>query len=80
VCANGDEPFVDGDLDASPSARHRLRINLRASGDPEIIGQIVLAEAQKLPGALVDSQLQCFRPGAPKPQHRMTRVIKSDPL
>ncbi len=71
ICANGDEPAVEGDLDASGSLRHEIRVNLRATGDPEVIRRIVSAEADRLDGRLAGLRLNCFRPSAPKPEHRM---------
>ena len=35
LCANGEEPSVEGALDASPASSHHLLINLRASSAPE---------------------------------------------
>ncbi len=74
ICGNEGEPNVEGDLDASPSPRHELRLNLRATGDQQVVEQIVSGEAGKLDGRLVNLRLNCFRPSAPKPQHRMTVV------
>ncbi len=67
VCRNGDEPDVEGDLDASPAGRHELRINLRASGDPAIVRGIV--ESQ-LPHSAREIRIDCFRPAPPVPQRR----------
>ncbi len=71
VCANADEPAVEGDLDASPARHHELRVNLRATGDPEVVQQIVSREAARLDGRMAGLRLNCFRPSAPKPVHRM---------
>ncbi len=34
ICGNGQEPTVDGDLDASPAGKLELLLNLRAVGQP----------------------------------------------
>lgn len=72
ISGNGEEPSVEGDLDASPSPRHDLRVNLRTTGDPREVGEIVSGEAHRLGGRLAGLRLNCFRPAPPKPQHRMT--------
>ena len=41
ICANGEEPMVEGNLDASPAGRHELLVNLRAKGDPAQVRRIV---------------------------------------
>ena len=37
ICANGEEPSVEGDLLASPARRHELVINLRARALPAVL-------------------------------------------
>ena len=74
VCANGDQPEVEGDLDASPTRRHRILVNLRSGGDPESVRAMVETEVAKLNGQPGGLHLACFRPSAPKPQHRMTSL------
>jgi hypothetical protein len=46
---NGDEPVVDGALDASPAERYELLLNLRASGDPALLKTIVRQATARLP-------------------------------
>jgi hypothetical protein len=72
ACGNGRQPDAEGDLDASPALRHRILVNLRCGGDPDSVRAIVEAEVGKLAGHKEDLHLACFRPSAPKPEHRMT--------
>ncbi len=74
VCANGDEPAVEGNLDASPAARHELLVNLRAKGDPTRVQQLVEAQLQQLEGRKLDMHLNCFSPAPPKPERRVARA------
>jgi hypothetical protein len=41
VCANGEEPKVEGNLDASAAHGHELLVNLRAKGEPEQVRKLV---------------------------------------
>ena len=70
-CANGQQPEVEGVLDASPAAEHEVLVNLRAVGEPEVLRAIVqegfaaLAAAHE---AVIEWRLlQCFRPSPPVP-------------
>jgi hypothetical protein len=74
LCANGEEPAVEGALDASPAGSHHLLLNLRASGAPEDVRVVVERAFEALPGKLSGLRLQCFSPAAPKPERRMTRA------
>ena len=77
VVANGAEPNVSGNLDASPTCRHELLLNIRAAGDPETLQATVENEFAKLPaGNMQLKMMQCFRPAPPKPEHRMSEVVK----
>jgi hypothetical protein len=71
LTANGQDPMVEGALDASPSARHEILLNLRALADPESLRGIVEREFSGLPARLEWQHVQCFRPSAPVPYHRM---------
>lgn len=73
LCANGDEPFPEGDLTASPAARHELVVNLRALGDPDHLRAIVDNSLATLDAAVTIKHTGAFRPAAPKPEHRFTR-------
>jgi len=71
ICRNGDQPFVDGALDASPARHHELLLNLRASGPPELLETIMTQAASRLPGSVAVLHFDSFRPAPPKPVHRM---------
>jgi Ni2+-binding GTPase involved in maturation of urease and hydrogenase len=71
LCAPGQEPRIEGNLDASPAARQEVVVNLRAKGDPEQVRQIVTAQLELLPGRVVQAQLDCFSPAAPQPERRI---------
>lgn len=67
ITSNGDEPVVEGDLTASPAARHQILVNIRAIAEPDPLESIVRAS---LPAGAQITRLQCFRPAAPKPERR----------
>jgi hypothetical protein len=71
VCRNGEEPRVQGALDASPARRHELLVNLRACGAPELLQSAVRRAAGSLPGKTMEERLECFRPAPPKPEVRI---------
>jgi hypothetical protein len=71
LCANGQEPTVEGALDASPATRHEITLNIRALADPESLSAIVSRELQKLDGDLAECVIRCFRPAAPQPERRV---------
>jgi hypothetical protein len=73
MCANGQEPTVEGTLDASPTLRHEITLNIRALGEPETIIAIVESELQKLDGHFIERTMRCFRPAAPRPERRVLR-------
>lgn len=70
LCANGHEPDVEGVLDASPSDRHELLLNLRAEGDPGVVKSLVEQTMSDLAGNVEWRTMQCFRPDAPRPERR----------
>jgi hypothetical protein len=70
LCRNGEEPAVEGSLDASPAARHHLLLNLRAAAAPGAVRAIVEPALESLPG-LSNLRLNSFSPAAPKPEHRV---------
>ena len=70
VTNNGAEPQVAGMLDASPSANHELLLNVRASGAPDRLQDIVESHIVKLPGKTKIKTMQCFSPAAPNPERR----------
>jgi hypothetical protein len=73
LCANGEEPAVEGDLDASPARRHELLLNLRAKGSADKVRRIVEEQLNRLDGTRREICLDCFSPAPPKPERRMTR-------
>lgn len=75
ICANGEEPKVEGQLDASPAHRHELLLNLRAKGDPEEVKRIVAGQLLRLDGNATDVRLDCFSPSPPRPERRVGRAL-----
>jgi hypothetical protein len=74
ICANGQEPMVEGDLDASPAGRLELLLNLRAVGKPTQVRAIVEHELKQLSG-LTQCAMDCFSPAAPVPEQRMLKTV-----
>ncbi len=66
LTGNGQEPIVDGALDASPSAEHEILINVRALTEPESLRIIVEREFAALPARVTWRHMQCFRPAPPQ--------------
>jgi Ni2+-binding GTPase involved in maturation of urease and hydrogenase len=73
MCSNGQEPVIEGALDASPSSHHEITFNLRAVGDPETVTAIVERELRRLDGHFTRLTMRCFRPAAPRPERRVLR-------
>lgn len=73
VSENGQEPTVEGALDASPVARHEFLLNLRAVADPQPVRKIVEAAIAELTGQSIWTRLDCFQPAAPVPEHHILR-------
>lgn len=71
ICRNGEEPFVQGTLDASPTGAHDLLLNLRARAAPEDLERAVNRAAATLLGEASIAHFECFRPLPPKPEHRI---------
>jgi hypothetical protein len=71
LTANGEEPEIEGALDASPSMSHEIVLNIRALSGPEELNAIVEREFAALPARLTWHDVQCFRPGAPVPYLRL---------
>ncbi|MGI8745234.1 MAG: GTP-binding protein [Bryobacteraceae bacterium] len=70
VTRNGEEPAVQGMLDASPAAVHELLLNIRAAGEPALLQRIVEKQLAAIPGKLDTRSLQCFSPAPPQPERR----------
>ena len=73
ICGGGQEPEVEGALDASPCARHHLLLNLRAAGPPDAVRAIVERALGELAGSMTEMRLTCFSPAAPRPERRVTQ-------
>lgn len=75
ICGNGQEPVVEGALDASPAEKHRLLLNLRALGSAAQVREIVELAIKGLPAAVNDLRISCFHPAAPVPERRMGSAV-----
>jgi hypothetical protein len=75
ICANGEEPSVEGSLDASPTEHHDILLNLRASASPEQLDAVVRHAIERLPGKATTLQFECFRPARPRPERRITQPL-----
>ena len=73
MCANGQEPAVEGALDASPASQHELLLNLRAVGAAQQVRNIVEQELDRIDGRLIGLHIDCFHPAAPRPDRRIAR-------
>ncbi len=71
LTGNGQDPQVEGALDASPARDHEILLNVRALADPGELRGIVEREFARLPAKLVWLDVQCFRPGTPVPYLRL---------
>ena len=71
LTGNGQDPIVEGALDASPSSRHEILLNVRALADPDSLRAIVEREFAKLPARLEWQHMECFRPSPPVPFYRV---------
>ncbi len=74
ICSNGQEPTVEGNLEASPAPRHELLLNLRAKASPLLVRQIVEEQLHQLDGRTFDQRIDCFSPAPPKPERRGVRA------
>jgi hypothetical protein len=74
MCANGQQPAVEGALDASPASKHDLLVNLRALGPAAQVREIVEHELDQIDGKLTGLHIDCFHPAAPKPERRMMKA------
>ncbi len=70
LTGNGQDPIVEGALDASPSARHEILLNVRALTDPGWLRATVEREFTALPARIAWGRVECFRPSAPVPYWR----------
>ncbi|HEX3984974.1 MAG TPA: GTP-binding protein [Acidobacteriaceae bacterium] len=72
ICANGQPPTVEGNLDASPASRHQLLINLRAAGPAATVRGVIERDLIALPGEVANLRVACFHPAPPRPERRVT--------
>ena len=68
ICGNGQEPNVEGTLDASPAGRHELLVNLRAVGDSIRVQEVAKSLVKMLVGNVLELRLECFHPSPPRPE------------
>ena len=61
-----DEPRLEGELDASPSVKHEILLNLRAVGSPEPVRAVVEEWMAELSGRVLGQHLVCFTPAPPR--------------
>ena len=74
ICANAQEPVVEGDLDASPATNHSLLLNLRALGAATEVRAIVEECLGRIDGEFDNVRISCFHPAAPKPERRIPKI------
>jgi hypothetical protein len=74
ICGNGQQPIVDGDLNASPAPRLDLLLNLRAVAEPSQVRKIVEHELHHLQSGLTQCAVDCFSPAAPVPERRIAKA------
>ena len=72
MCANGEEPRVEGALDDLTSSKLDVLLNLRALGAAEQVRELVAEELSQLSGAIEEMNLDCFTPAAPRPERRIS--------
>lgn len=71
ICANGQSPLVEGNLDASPALQHELLINLRAAGAAAVVHGVVERALMAMDSHIVGRRIACFHPAAPRPRRRV---------
>ena len=79
ICANDQEPVVEGDLNASPSSTLNLLLNLRAIGLAANVREIVEQNLGKMDINFTDLQISCFHPAAPQPERRVAERKADEP-
>lgn len=75
LCANGQTPTVDGQLDASPATRHELTLNLRAAGSATTVRAIVERNLADLEAEISELRISCFHPSTPQPEKRVVAPV-----
>jgi hypothetical protein len=74
ICANGQQPVVEGMLDASPASHHELLLNLRSLGEAEQVRKIVENGLMSMGCELSGLRISCFHPATPKPERRVAKT------
>ncbi len=72
LCAPGEDPVPEGMLDASPAREHRLLVNARAIGDPDVLAATIAGCVREI-GSARSRRLEAFRPAPPRPERRLPR-------
>ncbi len=70
ICGNGQQPAVEGNLDASPAPAHELLVNLRAIGEAGQVKAIIERDLKQMGWELQHLEIACFHPAPPKPERR----------
>lgn len=76
IAAHGQEPVLEGNLDASPASRLEFVLNLRAEGQPETIRRLVERPLRKFGSQLTEMELNCFSPAPPVPEQRIAAKLR----
>jgi CobW/HypB/UreG, nucleotide-binding domain len=71
ISAHGQEPELEGNLDASSANDFELLLNLRVVGEPEKVQALVQEKLHPLKEEITVMHLDCLRPGAPVPERRL---------
>lgn len=79
ICANGQPPIVEGNLDASPARRHELLINLRAVGAAATVHAVIERRLSAAGDGVKIDRIACFHPAAPRPERRVRVAAKNGP-
>lgn len=74
ICANRNDPGIEGMLDASPADRHEVLVNLRAKADPGHVRNVVEDRLLRFSGRVSEVRLDCFSSAPPSPERRVTRT------
>ncbi|MGA7522674.1 MAG: GTP-binding protein, partial [Acidobacteriaceae bacterium] len=73
ICANGQEPVVEGNLDASPASWHVLLLNLRAAGPAATVRAVIERDLATVGHEVTNRRVACFHPAPPRPERGMER-------
>jgi hypothetical protein len=71
ICGNGQEPALEGMLDASPALHHHLLLNARVVGEADQVRRIIEKNFAVIEGNLAGVRVRSFHPAAPKPERRI---------